>query len=84
MRGGTAKVQMSHKEESLSRMKNDKQDRAALRQKLDMCINPLKPEEHPQDGLLNIITGEVILDSGINAENSLKIGRNQQKEFEKN
>ena len=84
MRGGTAKVQMSHKEESPSRMKNDKQDRTALCQKLDMCINPLKPKEHPQDGLLNIVTGEVILDSGTNAENSLKISRNQQKEFEKN
>ena len=59
MRGGTAKVQMSHKEKSPPHTKNDKQDRIALRQKLDMCINPLKPEEHPQDGLLTLSQGRL-------------------------
>ena len=45
-----------HKEEMKSRVTADKKDRASLRQKLDECIHPFKPEEHPKE-LVNVVTG---------------------------
>ena len=46
-------VQLTHKEEEKSLMKNYGFDRNALREKLAICIDPLSPSEHPT-GLINI------------------------------
>ena len=40
------RFQDSHKEEATARVYRDKNDREALKSKLEMCIHPLKPELH--------------------------------------
>lgn len=72
---------MEHKEEAKARISNDAIDRHKIRDRLDVCINPLKPEEHP-NGLVNIATGEVMTNEAINVEKSVEIGKKQQEEFE--
>ena len=52
-------AQTSHKEETAAIIKGDDQDRKALRDKLELCKDPLDPEQHP-DGLMNIVTGQVV------------------------
>ena len=80
MRENLEQVQLKHKEEAPARMKADAQDRAVLRQKLAICINPLNPDEHPTSCLINIGTGDNILNPEVNVDNEL--GKKQQKEFE--
>ena len=36
------------------------QDRYALRDQLELCIDPLDPGQHPSGGLANIVTGMVV------------------------
>ena len=48
--------QTHHKEEAKARFKTDTKDRKALRDKLEVCIDPLHPEDN-QQGLVNIVTG---------------------------
>ena len=64
-------AQTSHKEETAARIKGDDQDRRALRDKLEFCIDPLVPEQHP-DGLMNIVTGHVVNHSSVNADKALE------------
>ena len=64
-------AQTSHKEETAARIKGDDQDRKALRDKLEFCIDPLVPEQHP-DGLMNIVTGHVVNHSSVNADKALE------------
>ena len=75
-------VQLKHKEEAHSRMKADAQDRTVLRRKLAICINPLNPAEHPPSCLINIWTGDNILNQEVNVDNALEWGKKQQEEFE--
>jgi len=44
----------TRKEEMFARIKRDGQDRHALRDKLDPCIDPLDPGQQPSDGLVLI------------------------------
>ena len=74
-------VQLRHKEEGTARMESDEIDRRALRDKLDMCIQPLNAEEHPS-GLVNIVTGEVALNPDINVDQAVELGKSQLQAFE--
>ena len=76
-----ANVQLSHKEEGKARIKSDSLDRKALREKLDLCIDPLNPDEHPS-GLVNVVTGEVMRNEAINVDQAIELGKKQQEEFE--
>ena len=78
MRENLEQVQLKHKEEAPARIKADAQDRAVLRQKLAICINPLNPDEHPPSCLINIGTGENILNPEVNVDNALELGKKQQ------
>ncbi|MES9879340.1 MAG: hypothetical protein ABW185_00470 [Sedimenticola sp.] len=78
----TEEIQMDHKEEAPARIKADRQDRLVLRQKLAICINPLHHNQHPPSQLINIATGEVILNQDVNVDNALELGKKQQDEFE--
>ena len=69
-------VQMTHKEEGKSHIKADSLDREAILEKLSLCIDPLRPAEHP-NGLLNIATGEVMTNDAINVDRSIEIGKQQ-------
>ena len=44
----TSCIKTTHKEEAKARISADQVDREGLRRKLDMCINPLDPEQHPE------------------------------------
>jgi len=52
-------AQTSHKEETATRMKGDDKDRKVLRVILELCVDPIDPEKHPE-GLVNIVTGQVV------------------------
>ena len=47
-----------------------------------MCIDPLDPEQHPRDGLVNIVTGEVVYHPSANADQAVALGKQQCEEFE--
>jgi len=74
-------VQLKHKEEGTARMESDEIDRRALRDKLDMSIQPLNPEEHPM-GLVIIVTDEVALNPDINVDQAVELGKSQLEAFE--
>ena len=65
-----------HKEEGKTRIANDKGDREAIRAKLEKCIDPLIPEKHPDDVILNIVTGEHGTPA-VNVHDALRIGFDQ-------
>ena len=82
MREHTEEIQMYHKEEAPSRIRTDGQDRLFLRQKLAICINPINHEEHPPEILINIVTGEVIINKEVSVDKAYELGKTQQKELE--
>ena len=71
----------SHIEETAAGIKGDDQDRKALRDKLELCIDPLDPEQHP-DGLMNIVTGQVVSHSSVNVDKAQLLGNTQMESFE--
>ena len=76
--------QVSHKEEAKGRITSDKTDRKGLQQKLDMCINPMAPQDHPEvDSIINVANGR-IGPSSVNVDKTIDIGTSQMKDFEKN
>ena len=65
--------QTHHKEEAKARVKTDTKDRKALRDKLEVCIDPLHPEDN-QQGLVNIVTGQVLTHPSLNFDNATELG----------
>ena len=74
--------QTHHKEEATARVKTDTKDRTALRDKLEVCIDPLHPEDN-QQGLVNIVTGQVLTHPSLNVDNATELGTKQMEEFER-
>ena len=75
-------IQVSHKEEAKARIEADAKDRAGLRQKLDTCLNPLDPKDHPTgSNIVNIISGKVAPPS-VNVDNAVDIGEGMLQHFE--
>ena len=68
-------VQKRHKEESNTTIANDAHDREGLRNKLDICIDPLDRWKHPDD-IVNIVSGR-LGPSTANVHNTIEIGRVQ-------
>ena len=73
--------QSQHKEEMRSRICADQRDHKTLQEKLELCINPLDPEQHPQ-ALVNVVTGKVVTNPSVNVSNALQLGRAQMENFE--
>lgn len=49
-----------HKEDRIEgRIKVGKANRLSLRNTLDVCINPLDDDSHPDGALMNIVTGQI-------------------------
>uniref|UniRef100_UPI00358EAA80 uncharacterized protein n=1 Tax=Myxine glutinosa TaxID=7769 RepID=UPI00358EAA80 len=65
-----------------ARIKADAQDRNALREKVELSIDPLDPEQH-QDGLVNVVTGKVVVHPSVDVNNAVTLGENQMETFEK-
>ena len=57
-----------HKEEMPSRIKADTEGIEILREKLELNIDPLDPEQH-QEGLVNVVMGKVVCHSSVNVNN---------------
>ncbi len=73
-------MQIHHKEENKSRVKTDQTDRLSLRRTLDVCIDPLENESHPDGALMNIVTGEVAHPT-VNADNAVGYGKQAMETF---
>jgi hypothetical protein len=70
----------SHKEEPIARIKN-----RCLWQKCSEgkhLFDILDPEQHPADGLVNIVTGKVITDPKVNVDQAITTATSDMKEFE--
>ena len=74
-------LKMHHKEEMKARMTSDAPDRKSLREKLEVCIDPLHENEHP-DALVNIVTGKIVSHPSVNVDNAVVIGKKQMESFE--
>ena len=69
-----------HKEETKGRIAADKADRESVRRKLQQCINPMNPEDHPPE-LVNIAIGKIAQDN-VNVDQAVTLGTKQMVEFE--
>ena len=72
-------VATTKKEESTSRIKADSDDRNAIRDKLETCVDPLDVSQG--QNLINIVTGK-ISNKNVNVEDAVQIGKAQLQEFE--
>ena len=68
-----------HKEESTSRIKADSDDRNAIRDKLETCVDPLDVSQGQH--LINSVTRK-ISNNNVNVENAVQFGEAQLQEFE--
>ena len=59
MSGGSESKQMVHKEEGKFRLRRDAEDRLSIRKALETCIDPMAPDSHQPEILLNISTGQL-------------------------
>ena len=71
-----------HKEECLPRINDDKVDRNKIGETISTCIDIFDIDEHPQTGIVNIHTGQVVDDPGLNVHNAVEIGTEQWWDFE--
>ena len=69
-----------HKEEMAWRIKADAEDRGKISRCLETLINPLEPNTHPSDGIVNIYTGKVSKDY-VNVDNSILLGKQKMQKF---
>ena len=82
MAGEAEYVQTKHKEEGQSRIRTDGEDRIILRQKVAVCIHPMRPEEHKvKKSLINIDSGEIVLNEDVNVDEAPSIGQVQMDAF---
>ena len=65
-----------------SRIKSDEQDKQELRQKLELCIDPLDPEQHPPEGLVNVVTVMVVDQPSVSSHNAVQLGKTKMERFE--
>ena len=72
---------MHHKEEMPARMKSDAKDRIAIRNKLELWIDPLHNDQHSGE-LINIVTGKIVAHPSVNVDNAATLGLQQMKTFE--
>ena len=73
MCGSEEVVQVTHKEESQSRISQDGDDRQSLLRTLLSCINPMDPDTNVTGSLLNIWSGQVV-QPNVNVDRALDIG----------
>ena len=74
------KTTTTHKEKATGRMTSDASDRQKIKEALQNYIDPLATDTDPS-GVLNVVTGLHATDK-VNANESIKIGREQMTEFE--
>ena len=70
-----------HKEEGSSRIQTDSLNRENIRNKLAICIDPLNPVNHPENSLINIITGR-LSPASVNVDDSIQLGEQLMRSYE--
>ena len=80
---GKQTVVTSHKEKGNSRILSDAADnvREKIKNKLTSCTDPLNPENHKSDSLVNIVTGR-IASSSVNVDRSVELGEQLMRGYE--
>jgi len=73
----------SHKEERHTRIKADAADRMKIHEAVSTCIDIFENDKHPDNGLVDIFSGRVVDDAGVNVYNSVEIGISQCIEYER-
>ena len=73
-------TQENHKEETKSRIASDGSDRESIREKLQLCIDPLDHSSHPAN-IVNIVSGRTVSDK-VNVHQAVIIGKEQMTEYE--
>ena len=63
----------THHKEMTQRKKHYEKDRKALHHKLEVCINPIDPEQHTW--LVNVATGESVSHPAVNVDNATQEGK---------
>ena len=76
-------AQTHHKEEIPARIKSDTKDRNVLCEKVELWMDPLDPDQY-QDGLVNVVTGKIVVHPLVDVNNAITLGKNQIEAFEKN
>ena len=61
-------TQLTHKEVGAVRVQLDSVDRRNLCHKIELCIDPLSPQLHPKEGLMDIVAGELFCQPLINVD----------------
>lgn len=74
-------MQTVHKEEVKGRITADKADREGLRQKLNICTDPLNSEQLPE-GIINVLNGGTA-PTAVNVDKAVEIGTRRMEEFER-
>lgn len=74
-------MQTVHKVEATASITADKADREEVRHKLNLCINPLSPEQHPE-GISDIVNGSTA-PSSENVDKPIEIDTRQMEEFKR-
>ena len=80
LRDKSASSKTAHKEEAPARISADQGDRDGLRRKLDVSIDPMDPEKHPEN-IVNVVNGRIAPES-VNVDRAVEIGAQQMGEFE--
>ena len=71
--------QNQHKEEHKGRITADARDRERIRKKLELCIDPLDPEKHPNE-VINVASGQLAAQS-VNVDLALELGSEAMNKF---
>jgi hypothetical protein len=66
------RVQLCHKEEAKTRIRDDTKDIIGLRRKLEVCMDPIKPEDHPDGSLVNIVSSKIV-PASVNVASTVKV-----------
>jgi hypothetical protein len=77
-----SRVQLYHKMEVKARIWDNTKDRIGSRQKLEVCMDPKKPQDYPGSSLVNIVRGK-ITPASVNVDSAVKIGEEMLEEFKK-
>ena len=70
-------ISVTHKQESVSRINNDRKDRMKLKQTIETCVHPLKDLESP---MCNIFSGEIAA-ADVNVQIAFEKGKEMASNF---
>ena len=73
-----------HSEDVQNTRSNNEADRTNLQSRVNLSINVFDSDQHPENLLVNVVTGNIIVDHAVNVEEGSPIGQQQLRDFETN